>query len=59
MSRMAIDALMPTGLTGRSVDRIGALRPTKIWVEETTGRVCRPARAVPLQDWHEDVLRRT
>lgn len=57
-SQQAISDLMRTGGTDKTVDQIGMLWPTKVWVEESTGRVCRPARAVPLQDWHEDVLHR-
>ena len=58
MSQQAIDDLMSTGGTDKTVDRIASLWPTKVWIEESTGRVCRPARAVPLQEWHEDVLHR-
>ncbi len=58
MSQLALLDLMRAGRTDNTVDRIASLWPTKVWVEETTGRVCRPGRAVPLQDWHEDVLHR-
>jgi hypothetical protein len=58
LSQQAIYNLMTAGRTDASVDRIASLWPTKVWVEETTGRVCRPAHAVPLQDWHEDILHR-
>ncbi|TAM82298.1 MAG: hypothetical protein EPN43_13800 [Jatrophihabitans sp.] len=49
-SHQAIEDLIGTGVTDRTVDKIAALWPTQVWVGGEGGH------GVPLQDWHEDVL---
>jgi hypothetical protein len=50
MSKQAIDDLTKTGQTDKSIEKISQLWPTKVWVGGEDGH------ALPLQDWHEEVL---
>lgn len=50
MSKQAIDELTKTGQTEKSVGKISQLWPTKVWAGGEDGH------ALPLQDWHEEVL---
>lgn len=50
MSKDAIDSLITTGQTEKSVEKISTLWPTKVWVGGETGH------ALPLQDWQDEVL---
>ena len=50
LSKLAIDELTSTGQTDKTVEKISQLWPTKVWSGGEDGH------ALPLQDWHEDVL---
>jgi hypothetical protein len=50
LSKRTVEDLARTGETSVTIDRIAELWPTKVWEGGEDGR------AVPLQDWHEDVL---
>jgi hypothetical protein len=50
MSKQAIDELTRTGHTEQSVEKISQLWPTQVWTGGEDGH------ALPLQDWHDDVL---
>jgi hypothetical protein len=49
-SKQAIEELIKTGETEKTVETISKLWPTKVWIGGDDGH------ALPLQDWHDDVL---